>query len=85
MVKLRRLVMCATLLMTTAACGTTAVISDLEEDKVKVQADGDDQSVINAEASRGCAVHGRQPQRISYICQNMYCTRKEYLYACVNN
>jgi hypothetical protein len=85
MVKLRDALFCTALLVLLSACGTSAVVSDLEEDKVKVQASGGDISVIDAEAGRGCAVHGRQPQRISYNCLDGYCIRKEYLYACVKN
>lgn len=40
MVKLRRGLFYTTLLVFLSACGTSAVVSDLEEDKVKVQANG---------------------------------------------
>lgn len=66
-----------------AGCATTATIADLEEDKVIVQGTGGDLSVIDAEANRGCAMHGRVAQRISYTCLDGYCIRKSYLYACI--
>ena len=72
----------AVMLPLLAACGTNAVISDLESDKVKVQARGGDMAVIDEEARRGCAIHGRSAVQVSYICLDQYCIRKEYLYAC---
>jgi hypothetical protein len=63
-------------------CATRAVISDLEEDKVKVQASGGDMNVILAEARKGCSIHGRSPVQISYTCMDGYCIQKEYLFAC---
>ena len=63
-------------------CATNAVISDLEEDKVIVQASGGDMSVIQAEARKGCAIHNRAPVEVSYRCLDGYCMRKEYLFAC---
>jgi hypothetical protein len=63
-------------------CATHAVISDLEEDKVKVQANGNDMSVIMAEANGGCSIHGRKPVAISNRCLDGYCINKEFLFAC---
>lgn len=74
---------CAALL---AACTvrTEATIADLETDKVVVQAlGGNDLTVIDAEAQRGCRIHGRRAQRISYTCVDLYCSRRDYLYACM--
>ena len=65
-----------------AGCATRAVISDLEEDKVIVQASGNDMSVIMAEARRGCRIHNRRPVQISYTCMDKYCLGKQYLFAC---
>lgn len=83
--KFKRGSVCAMLVILLYGCGTSAVVTDLEEDKVKVQANGGDIKVIDAEAERGCAMHDRQPQRISYHCLDGYCMQKEYLYACVKN
>ena len=69
-----------TLMLT--GCQTRAVISDLEDDKVIVQAVGGDMAVIDAEARRGCSIHGRRPVQISYTCMDDYCFKKQYLYAC---
>ena len=68
-----------------SACVTNAVVSDLEQDKVKVQATGNDMTVIFAEARRGCAMHGRVPKEVSFVCLDDYCIKKEYLYACVDS
>jgi hypothetical protein len=65
-----------------AGCSTTAVISDLQTDKVIVQADGNNLSVIEAEARRGCAIHNRRPVPISHRCLDHFCTQMAYLYAC---
>jgi len=65
-----------------SGCVTKAVISDLESDKVIVQATGNDMAIIMAEARRGCSMHGRVPQEVSYRCLDNYCVQKEYLFAC---
>ena len=66
-----------------SGCATHAVISDLEDDKVIVQADGNDMKVINAEAEKGCAIHGRDAVgSISSTCADYYCTIENHLYAC---
>jgi hypothetical protein len=59
-----------------------AVIADLEEDKVIVEASGNDHSLIQAEARKGCQIHGREPVSISYSCMDQYCIRARYLFAC---
>ena len=69
-------------LLMLAGCATNAVISDLEQDKVIVQATGNDQAVIDAKAREGCALHGRKPVAVSYRCLDGWCTQKEFLYAC---
>ena len=63
-------------------CSTTAVISDLQTDKVIVQANGSDMTVIEAEARKGCAIHRRQPVPISKRCLDHLCSQTAYLYAC---
>lgn len=65
-----------------AGCTTQAAIRDLESDKVIVQAQGGDMSVIRQEAQRGCSVHGKSAVPISQSCLDGYCMRKEYLFAC---
>lgn len=65
-----------------AGCQTSAVISDLEEDKVVVQASGNDETVIYAKAREGCQIHGRVPVAISSRCLDGYCIQSEYLFAC---
>jgi hypothetical protein len=70
------------ILFTVGGCATRAVIADLEDDKVIVQASGSDMTVINAEAQKGCQVHDRTAVPISHTCLNAYCTVSNYLYAC---
>ena len=67
------------------ACEGSAVISDLETDKVVVQSSiGTDDAAIVAEARYGCALHGRVPVAISSGCvQDSDCLLREHLFACV--
>lgn len=67
---------------TLSGCATQAVIADLEDDKVIVQAQGNDMTVINAEAQRGCQMHGKTARQVSKACLNGWCTAANYLYAC---
>lgn len=72
------------------ACVTSpppAVISDLESDKVLVQYAGSDRAVLDAEAQKGCAIHGKSPVPVSQRCwlPAQYgggCLSYEYLFAC---
>jgi len=64
-------------------CASRAVIADLENDKAIIQLTGSDLSVADAEAQKGCNIHGKYAQRISYICKGSYCSRKDVLYACI--
>ena len=63
-------------------CATKAVISDLQTDKVVVQASGSDMSVIEAEARKGCAIYKRHPIPISKRCLDNLCMQTAYLFAC---
>lgn len=75
------LAMCAL----TACESGSAVISDLETDKVVVQSGvGTEDAAIVAEAQYGCALHGRIPVAISSGCvQGSDCLLREHLFACV--
>ena len=68
-----------------SGCVTTpAVISDLEDDKVIVQAGlGTPDSEVMKMAEDGCALHGRTPATISTKCLDEYCIKKDVLFACV--
>ncbi|MDP2331817.1 MAG: hypothetical protein Q8M19_14095 [Reyranella sp.] len=68
--------------MVLLGCTTSAVISDIGQDKVKVVASGGDQEVIMAEARKGCALYKRTPVALSHRCLDGYCIQKEYLFAC---
>lgn len=65
-----------------SGCATHAVISDLENDKVIVQASGSDMNIIDAEAQKGCQIHDKSAVAISSTCADGYCTKRNYLYAC---
>lgn len=64
------------------ACASRAVIADLESDKAIIQLNGSDFGVADAEAARGCNIHGKKAQRISTTCVGNYCSQKNVLYAC---
>ncbi len=65
-----------------SGCATRAAISDIGEDKVKVIASGNDQSVILAEANRGCSNYNRYAVQMSWRCLDGYCIQEEYLFVC---
>ena len=69
-----------------AGCGTSALIADLEHDKVIVQASGVsfDLDVVKAEAARGCAIHNRTAVGpLSNRCdRNSSCYTRYFLFAC---
>ena len=83
--ELAKLVAVTVFSLSLAGCVTTpAVISDLEEDKVFVQTGmGTTMDDLNNKARQGCALHGRKPKEISYVCLDDYCIRKKYLFACI--
>ena len=60
-----------------------AVIADLEEDKVVVASGmGTTDDMVQTEARKGCAMHGRYAVAISYSCLDEFCIRKRHLFAC---
>jgi hypothetical protein len=71
---------------TSIAILPTPVISDLENDKGLVQYNGNDTAVLQAEAQRGCSIHGRTAYGpLSSRCYNpqgYVCYGYEYLFAC---
>ena len=79
---MKQLLLAALISFAVSGCATHAVISDLEDDKVVVQASGNDMNVIDAEAQKGCAIHDRTAVAISSTCADYYCTVRHYLYAC---
>ena len=80
----RIVALCALVAILAACTATPAVISDLETDKVKVQAGlGTSDEMVAAKAGEGCAMHDRVAQRISFVCLDQYCIRSEHLFACL--
>lgn len=66
-----RSLLAATLAVTLGGCFAPAptVIVDLEDDKIIVQGDANTEfEEIVAEATEGCAIHGRKPVPISESC-----------------
>ena len=65
-----------------AACAPHAAIIDFEEDKVLVEASGDDEALVLEEARRGCAIHGRTAVPLSSWCLDAVCSHAHHLFAC---
>lgn len=65
-----------------AACGTTAVVTDISQDKVRMVVSGNDAAFIQAKVNEACGVYKRDPVPISYRCLDLYCIETEYLWAC---
>lgn len=78
----------ATMIMALALFGcvkATAIIADLESDKVVVQSGpGTEDHEIVAKAFEGCALHDRVPVPLSTQCMNEYCSMQNNLFACVD-
>jgi len=80
--KVKHIALLLPLLAGVTACTTHPVIADLEEDKVIVQGSANDIAAVQAEARKGCQIHGREPVSISYTCVDRYCSLRRYLFAC---
>lgn len=67
-----------------ASCAAApAVIADLEEDKVVVASGmGTTDAMVQDQAQKGCAMHGRYAVAISHGCLDQYCIQKRHLFAC---
>jgi hypothetical protein len=65
-----------------AACAPHAAIVDVEEDKVLIEATGDEDALALREAQRGCAVYGRTAVPLSAWCLDALCSSARYLFAC---
>ena len=65
------------------ACQTPAVIADINDSSLKVQAGiGTTDQQILAKAAEGCGLYNKQPTRISHSCMDEYCFGKLVLFAC---
>lgn len=64
-----------------AGCYAPA-ISEISNNAVRVQYAVDNTSGVDAEATKGCAVYGKQAVRISDRCASDNCYVREALYAC---
>ncbi len=71
------------LLILLAGCAAPAVISDINDSSLKVQANAyTPMDEVNAKAREGCQIYNKTPVSISVQCLDGYCTRKAYLFAC---
>ena len=70
-------------LLLLAGCAAPAVISDINDSSLKVQANVyTPMNEVNAKAREGCQIYNKTPVSISVQCLDGYCTRKAYLFAC---
>lgn len=75
------LVLCAVLI--SGCAPDSAVVADLESDKVIVQMTGSDYDRTYGEAQRACRIHGKGVHGpISETCADQYCAARNVLYAC---
>ncbi len=82
---MRRMVMLGSVLFFSACQSDSAVIADLEQDKVVVQVTGSNYGLADLEARRGCQWHGKVPSsRISKMCLGQTCDTARVLYACTD-
>jgi len=65
-----------------AACSGSAVITELDEDSVTVQARFPNPAQVEAEAGRGCAFHGRTAVLVSKQCLDQTCNTQRFVFAC---
>ena len=71
------------LLILLAGCAAPAIISDINDSALKVQANAyTPMGEVWVTAREGCKIYDKTPVSISYQCQDQYCIRKEYLFAC---
>lgn len=63
-------------------CSGPAVISELGEERVVIQASHPNPAQVRAEADRGCAFHGRAAVPIGNRCLDARCTAKRFVFAC---
>jgi hypothetical protein len=70
-------------LLLVAACAAPAVISDIGDASLKVQANRwTSETEIARAAGDGCALYEKEPVFISYVCRDEYCFAREILFAC---
>jgi len=64
-------------------CAAQPVVSDVNDSAVKIQANSltnpDD---VLATANETCGIYGRRAIRLSYVCLDEYCIKRNYLFAC---
>ena len=66
-----------------AGCAAPAVISDINDSSLKVQANAYTyMGEVLVKAREGCKIYNKTPVSISHQCQDQYCIRSEYLFAC---
>jgi predicted metalloprotease with PDZ domain len=65
-----------------AACSSSAVLTELNEDGVIVEARFPNPTHVQAEASRGCAFHGRTAVSVSKQCLDQTCSTQRFVFAC---
>lgn len=73
--------------LTLFGCGpmqTTTNIVSIGQDHVRIQAYGEDATVIQDAADNACGMYKKRPQPAGWRCLDGYCIGKEFLWACVD-
>ena len=79
---MNRFSICGAIGLFLTGCTGSAVLTDLTQDKVAVQATYANQTQVRAEANRGCAMYGRRAVPVSDQCLDSTCTSQRFLFAC---
>jgi hypothetical protein len=74
--------LCAAGLMM-AACLSKAVVTDISDSAVKIQTNNSTpEAEIDSRARAACATYGKAAVRMGQTCFDIYCIRREVVFAC---
>ncbi len=80
---MKKLVVTLALGLFVTGCADTAVISQINDSSLEIQAGlGTTDDMIMAQARWGCGIYNKTPVAISRRCLDEYCFRKAVLFAC---
>lgn len=77
---MRTLIFATLAVLPLVAC-SKPVVTDIGQDRLKVQAHSVEEALT--QARRGCGLYGRHAVMVNETCITVPCTLKEYLVACV--
>jgi hypothetical protein len=65
-----------------AACGASPTIASIDNDQVRIQANGANLEQARAKAQEACSLQQRTAKLISFRCEDRYCFQGNYFFAC---